>query len=36
MLSAVFLPTLFRTLSASREENSPFETPPLPRLRTQT
>jgi hypothetical protein len=35
MLSAGFLPTLFRMLSASREEDSPLKAPPLSRLRTQ-
>ena len=33
MLSAGFLPTLFRMLSASREEDSPLKAPPLSRLR---
>jgi hypothetical protein len=36
MLSAVSLLTLFRTLSVSREEDSPLEAPPLSRLHPQT
>jgi hypothetical protein len=35
MLSVAFPPTQYRTLSASREEDSPLAAPPLSWLRSQ-